>query len=82
MSCLVTGGRCRNAQKQFIIKTYQELILHKPVGKYQVTMTCIRALVMIVYQVINCLIPQPKHMLWVLNKTVLLSTKLLVKSIA
>ena len=40
---------------------------HKPVGKYQFTMACIRAFVMIVYQVINCLISQPKHMLWVLN---------------
>ena len=25
--------RCQNAQKQFIIKTYKELILYKPVGK-------------------------------------------------
>ena len=41
------GGRCQNAQKQFIIKT--ELILYEPVGKYQCTMTCIRALVMIAY---------------------------------
>ena len=24
--------RCQNAQKQFFIKTYLELILHKPVG--------------------------------------------------
>ena len=30
------GGRCQNAQKQFIIKTYPELILYKPVGKYQI----------------------------------------------
>ena len=28
-----------------------------------------RALVMIVYQVINCLKSQPKHMLWVLKRT-------------
>ena len=27
------GKRCQNAQKQFIIKTYPELILCKPVGK-------------------------------------------------
>ena len=27
------GERCQNAQKQFIIKTYSELILCKPVGK-------------------------------------------------
>ena len=46
------GGRCQNAQKQLIIKTYPELILYKPVGKYQFTMACIRALVMIAYQVI------------------------------
>ena len=58
------GARCPNAQKRYIIKTYQELILYKPVGKYQFTMAYIRALVMIVYQVINCLISQPKHMLW------------------
>ena len=43
------GGRCQNAKKQFILKTYPELILYKPVGKYQFTMACIRALVMIAY---------------------------------
>ena len=64
------GERCQNAQKQFITKTYPELILYKPVGKYQFTMACIRALVMIVYQVINCLISQPKHSLCVLKRTV------------
>ena len=64
------GGAIPNAQKQFIIKTYPELILYKPVGKYQFTMTCIRALVMIAYQVIKCLISQPKHMLWVLKRIV------------
>ena len=37
---------------------------------YQFTMACISALVMIVYQVINCLISQPKYMLWVLKITV------------
>ena len=63
-------GQCQNAQKQFIIKTYPELILYKPVGKYQLTMACSKALVMIVYQVINCLISQPKHMLWALKGTV------------
>ena len=42
------GGAVKNAQKQNV-KTYLELILHKPVGKYQFTMTCIRAFVMIVY---------------------------------
>ena len=52
------GERCQNAQKQFNLKTYPELILYKPVGKYQYTMACIRALVMIPYQVINCLISQ------------------------
>ena len=64
------GGGGQNAQKQFIIKTYWKLILYKPVGKYQFTMTCIRALVMIEYQVINCLISKPKHILWVLIRTV------------
>ena len=64
------GERCQNAQKQCIQKTYPELILYKPVGKYQFTMACTRALVMITYQVINCLISQPKHMLWVLKRTV------------
>ena len=53
------GERCQNAQKQLIIKTYPELILYKPVGKYQFAMACIRVLVMIVYQVINCLISPP-----------------------
>ena len=67
--------------KQNIIKTYLELILYKPVGKYQFTMACIRAFVTIVYQVIKCLISQPKRMLLVLirnhpNETVLSSTKL------
>ena len=64
------GERCQNAQKQFIIKTYPELILCKPVGKYQFTMACIRALVMIAYQVFNCLISQPKNILWVLKRTI------------
>ena len=64
------GERYQNAQKQLMIKTYSELILYRPVGKYQFTMACIRAFVMIVYQVINCLISQPKHMLWVLKRTV------------
>ena len=64
------GGCCQNAQKQFIIKTYKELILYKPEGKYQFTRTCIGALVMIVFQVINCLISQPNHRLWVLKRTV------------
>ena len=36
------GERCQNAQKQFIIKTYKELILCKPEGKYQFTMACIK----------------------------------------
>ena len=64
------GERCQNAQKQFLIKTYKELILYKPVGKYHFTMACIRALVMSVYQLTNYLISQSKHMLWVLISTV------------
>ena len=63
-------GKCQNDQKQFIIKTYAELILYKPVGEYQFTMACIRALALIAYQVIKCLISQPKYMLWVLKRTV------------
>ena len=78
------GERCQNAQKQFYIKTYMELILYKPVGKYQFTMACIRALVMSVYQLANSLISQPKHVVGThknrRNETVLLNTKLYVKS--
>ena len=33
-------------------------------------MACIRAVVMSAYKVINCLISQPKHILWVLKRTV------------
>ena len=66
------GGRCQNAQKHIIIKPYKKLILYKPVGKYQFAMACIRALAMSAYKVINCLISQPKHMLWVLKRTVLM----------
>ena len=33
-------------------------------------MACIRAIVMIAYQVINCLISQPKLMLWVLKRSI------------
>ena len=44
--------------------------LYKPVGTYHLTMACIRALVMIVFQVINCLISQPNHRLWALKRTV------------
>ena len=56
--------------KTIYYKTYPELILYKPVGKYQFTMACIRALDMTAYQVNNCLISEPKHMLWVLKRTV------------
>ena len=62
-------GRCQNAQNKFIINTHPELILYKPVGKYQFTMTCVRASAMIAYWAINCLISQPKHMLYVLKRT-------------
>ena len=51
------------------------LFLNKPVGKYQVVMAYIRALVMIVFQLTNCLISQPKHMNR-RNETVLLNIKL------
>ena len=55
--------------------------MYKIVGKYYFTMAYIRALAMIEYQVINHLIFQLKHMLWVLkktrrNETILLSIKL------
>ena len=63
------GGRCQNAQKQNIIKTYKELILYKSVGKYQFSMPCIRDFVIIMCQVIICLISQLKHMLSVPNRT-------------
>ena len=69
----MTGHGGGGAQKQSILKPYPELILYKPVGKYQFTMACIRcirALVMFTYQVINCFISQPKHILWVLKRTV------------
>ena len=64
------GERFQIAQKQFIIKAYADLILYKPVGKYQFTMACITVLVMIAYQVIKCIISQPRHMLYVLKRTV------------
>ena len=44
--------------------------MYKPVGKYQFTVACIRAVVMIMYQVINCLISLPNYMLRVLIRTV------------
>ena len=57
-----------------------DMVLYKPVGKYQFAMACIRALVMSAYKVIYCLISQPKHVLGTqknrLNEMVLLSTKL------
>ena len=51
-----TTNNVKILKTNLIIKTYLELILYKPVGKYQFTMACIRALVMIVYQLTNCLI--------------------------
>ena len=49
------GEHCQNAQKQLIRKTYLALIMYKPVGVYQFTMACIRASVLIGYQLINWL---------------------------
>ena len=60
------GGGDVKMLKMIYSKNKIGTYLYKPVGKYQSIMACIRALVMIVYQVINCLISQPKHMLWVL----------------
>ena len=62
------GGRCQNAPKQYIIKTYQVLILYKPLDIYNDV--CQGFSYVSAYQVINCLISQPKHMLWVLKRTV------------
>ena len=75
---IVHGGEAVKMLKINLIKKNRNLYI--PVGKYQFTMACIRALVMIVYQVIDCLISQPNHVLWVLirargNEAVLLSTK-------
>ena len=74
------GNDVKMLEKKIIIRTYLELILYKPVGKYQFTMACIRALVLIEYQVIKCLISQPKHVVGTQknrrNETVLLNTKL------
>ena len=57
------GGTLSKCSNHFIIKTYSKLILYKPVGKYQFTMACIRALVMSVYQVISCLILNQTHVM-------------------
>ena len=48
--------------KTIYYKNLSGTYLYKPVGKYQFTMACIRAIVMIAYQVNDCLISQPKHM--------------------
>ena len=63
-------GMLSKCSKTINYKKYLELILYKPVGKYLFAAACIRALVMIGHQVINCLISQPKHKLWVLKRTV------------
>ena len=48
-----------------IKRTYKQFILYKSVGIYQSTM----AYGFSYDQAINCLISQPKHMLWVLKRT-------------
>ena len=63
------GGTLSKCSKTLYDKAYYKLILYKPVGKYQFTMACIRALVMCAYHVINCLISKPKHMVYVLKRT-------------
>ena len=65
---MVTGGTLSKCSKTLYYKKLLET--YKPVGKYQFAMACIRALVMSAYKVINCLISQPKHMLWVHKRTV------------
>ena len=64
------GERCQNAQKQFIIKTYLELILCKPVGKYQFTMACIKGFSYDCVPSNQLSYFSTKHMLWVLKRTV------------
>ena len=64
------GGRALSKCSNTIYyKNLFELIWYKPVGKYQRTIACLRALVMIAYQVINCLISKSKHKLWVIKRT-------------
>ena len=50
--------------------SYLNVMIESLLGKYQFAMACIRALVMSAYKVINCLISQPKYMLWVLKRTI------------
>ena len=66
------GGTLSKCSKTIYYKNFLETYFVKPVGKYHFPMTCIRALVMSAYKVINCLIFQPKHMFWVLKRTVLM----------
>ena len=64
------GGGLSKCSKTLYYKNLLETYFVKPVGKYQFAMACIRALVMSAYKVINCLNSQPKHMFWVLKRTV------------
>ena len=57
------GGNDVKMLKKLSYKNLLGTYLYKPVGKYEFTMACIRTLVMILYQLTNCLISQPKHML-------------------
>ena len=54
--------------KTLYYKNVLETYFVKPVGKYQFAMAYVMALVMSAYKLINCLIFQPKHMLWVLKR--------------
>ena len=60
------GGTLSKCSKTLYYKNFLETCFVKTCRQ----MTCIRALVMSAYKVIHCLISQPKHMLWVLKRTV------------
>ena len=64
------GDAIKMLKNNLLSKLIGDLFLYKPVRKYQFTMSCIRAIDMSAYQVITCLISQPKHMLLVLKRTI------------
>ena len=79
------GGTLSKCSKTVYYKNLLETYFVKPVGKYQFAMECIRASVMSAYKVINCLIFSAETYVLGTQKnrlieTVLLSTKLKVKS--
>ena len=64
------GGTLSKCSKTLYYKNILETYFVKPVGKYQFAMASIRDLVKSAYKVITYPISQPKHMLWVLKRTV------------